>query len=231
MGFLIYLLKTFLFGVIAFVILFILTLAIVVFIINKIVQKKEKAKLQNETPIEKTWKETPEFIEAIKEILRLLSNNDPQVLEAIQLLNLETKLTFAQTYLEEINMENHDDYDAWDLMIFTLEKFGYLSYNDWKFLMEDLVFNLKTNLEKMAIDPTIFDAYPELEEGIEPSKFPVFAKYLPPGYALAALDTGGDDYTVNVGPIENVRKVVEISENMELPFGVRSIEMFVGSEN
>lgn len=83
MGFLIYLLKTFLFGVIVLVILFVLIFVVVVFIINKIVQKKEKAKLQNETPIEKTWKETPEFIEAIKEILRLLSNNDPQVLEAI----------------------------------------------------------------------------------------------------------------------------------------------------
>ena len=226
MSILIYLLKTFLFGAIAFVTLFVLTLAIVVFIINKRAQKKEKTKLQNETPIEKTWKETPEFIEAIKEILRLLSNNDPQVLEAIQLLNLETKGTFSQTYLEEIHIENQDDYDGWNLMIFTLEKFGYLSYNDWKFLMEDLVFNLKTNLEKMAIDPMIFDAYPDLEEGIEPSKFFELAKYLPPGYALAALDTGGDDYTMNVAPIENVRKALEISENMELPFGVRSIEMY-----
>lgn len=128
-------------------------------------------------------------------------------------------------------MENQDDYDAWDLMIFTLEKFGYLSSIDWKCLMEDLVFNLKTNLEKMSIHSTIFDTYPELEEGIELSEFLELAKYLPPGYALAALDTGGDDYTVNVAPIENVRKAVEISENMELPFGVRSIEMYVGSEN
>lgn len=231
MSILIYLLKTFLFGAIVFVILFALTLAIVVSIFNKIVQKKEKTKLQNRMSIDKNWEETPEFIEQIKVILRLLSNNDSQVSEAIQLLNLETKVTFAQTHLEEIHMENQDDYDAWDLMIFTLEKFGYLSYNDWKFLMEDLVFNLKTNLEKMAIDPTIFDTYPDLEEGIEPSKFLELAKYLPSGYALAALDTGGDDYTMNVAPIENVRKAVEISENMELPFGVRSIEMYGGPEN
>ena len=45
MSILIYLLKTFLFGAIVFVILFALTLAIVVSIFNKIVQKKGKDKV------------------------------------------------------------------------------------------------------------------------------------------------------------------------------------------
>lgn len=146
--------------------------------------------------------------------------------EALDLLSPETKELFIKSYLPELGIEEVEQYDAWKLMSETLERFGYLSYNDWKFTMEDLVFNLSSTLKKNNIDPSIFKDYPKKEEVIDPSDFPNLASFLPDGYALVAIDTGEDSYAVTIVSLLNARKVVEISDSIKRPVEIRGIEIF-----
>lgn len=218
---LIYAISGILFWMVVFFLLFTLSL----FIIGKIALKHETKTQKENFFLQNDFSETTEFFDQISVILHLLSKEDERLCQAIEMLTLESKISYAQKWLPEICMEASDDFDGWSLMIFTLDKFGYLSYNDWKFTMEDIICNLESNLKNYKINPNIFDGYSNKERIIDPVEFPRLASYLPEDYALASIDTGGDSYALTVAPITNVEKAINIAESMKKPPFVKGIEI------
>lgn len=208
-------------GALLWVVGFTIIMGIIVLISHTFVQKKEPVAEQIEA-----INETVDYYDKICEIIRLITNGDREVALALELFKPETKELFIKKYLPELRLDIYEQYDAWNLMIDTLDRFGYLSYNDWKFDMEDLIFNLSSPLKKNSIDPEIFEEYPIKEEIIDPKEFPLLAEFLPNDYALLNIDTGEDSYVVTIAPISKARRVVEISDSMKRPEGIRSIELF-----
>ena len=124
---------------------------------------------------------------------------------------------FAQQHIPSLNMERNDDFDYWSLMLYTLEEFGYLSYNDWKFSMEDALGNLMPVLKHYGMDPAIYDDISDKDSIMEPEVCPMIAARLPNTYLLASIDTGADAYAITVVPIETAEKIVAIANAMVKP--------------
>lgn len=204
------------------VVLFAVGFTIVLFLVGKLALWHEKRQT-NENVKLTPFIETAEMVASMKEVVQLLANDDPQVTSAIEELSLEAKLSYAQKWLPDIQMDDSDDYTCGDLLIFTLDSFGYLSFNDWKFSMEDLLGNLQGVLQHYHLPVTLFDAYPDKQTIIDPKEFPRIARYLPEDYALVELDTGGDDYVLTIGPTMKLQQAVDLAAGIN-NFSLKIIE-------
>lgn len=204
------------------VVLFAVGFTIVLFLVGKLELWHEKRQTNENVKLTPVI-ETAEMVASMKEVVQLLANDDPQVTSAIEELSLETKLSYAQKWLPDIQMDDSDDYTCGDLLIFTLDSFGYLSFNDWKFSMEDLLGNLQSVLQHYHLPVTLFDAYPDKQTIIDPKEFPRIARYLPEDYALVELDTGGDDYVLTIGPTRKLQQAVDLAAGIN-HFSLKIIE-------
>lgn len=204
------------------VVLFAVGFTIVLFLVGKLALWHEKRQA-NENVKLTPFIETAEMVASMKEVVQLLANDDPQVTSAIEELSLETKPSYAQKWLPDIQMDDSDDYTCGDLLIFTLDSFGYLSFNDWKFSMEDLLGNLQGVLQHYHLPVTLFDAHPDKQTIIDPKEFPRIARYLPEDYALVELDTGGDDYVLTIGPTMKLQQAVDLAAGIN-NFSLKIIE-------
>lgn len=192
------------------VVLFAIAFTVIMFLVGKLALWHEKRQV-NENKKMTPLIETAERVASMKEVVQLLSNDNPQVASAIEELSLENKLSYAQKWLPDIQMNHPDDYTCGDLLLFTLDRWGYLSCNDWKFSMGDLLGNLQSVLQHYDLPVTLFDAYPNKQVTIDPKEFPRIASYLPASYALVELDTGGDDYVLTLGPTRKLEQAVALA--------------------
>lgn len=202
------------------VVLFAVGFTIVLFLVGKLALWHEQRQVNVKPP---AFIETAETVASMKEVVQLLTNDDPQITSAIEELSLETKLSYAQKWLPDIQMDDSDDYTCGDLLIFTLDRFGYLSFNDWKFSMADLLGNLQSVLQHYHLPATLFEAYSDKQKIIDPKDFPRIAGYLPEDYALIELDTGGDDYILTIGPTGKLQQAVDLAAGIN-NFSLKIIE-------
>lgn len=200
-------------GALSWIALFVVIFAAIMLIIVGVVKISGKIKKTkpDTSPPPIDFAETPEYIGQICEVLRLLSDNDPHLSDTLSLFARD-KFAFVQKYMPDFNIERDEDIDYWTLMLHALNTFGYLSYNDWKFSLEDALGNLSPVLKHYGIESSIYNEIPNKENIMEPEVCPMIATHLPDGYALADIYTGEDSYAITVAPTDTIKKVVDIAD-------------------
>ena len=205
-------------GVIWWLILFVVVFAVAMLLIVGIGKTVSKVKKTTESlPIEE-FVETPEYIEQLAELLHHLTNYDEKFVGAIHLFRND-KRTFGMKYLEDIGYTENDvaDLDYWTLMFLALSSFGYLSYNDWKYHLNEVLLTLAPVFAHYGINASLYDSVSDKHNITEPEVCPTIASHLPNGYVVLDIYTGEDSFAITIATSEIAKKVVRISDAIRKP--------------
>ena len=161
---------------------------------------------------------TEKFIE----LASLLSDNDSKFLEIINLyVNKKTDefIYKFQPILDEkepglLNLS--EDLNIEDIVKFGLICFGYMGYNDWKFPLEDLLFNSQRAFEHYGIDMSIYNDIPNQDELCAPEALDAMSRKLPDDYGVGMWDFEEDSIVL----IVSRKSALELSEKLGKELGL-----------
>lgn len=161
----------------------------------------------------------PQAPEPYFKLAMLLSANDPDVDRYWQLYLGDDRALFEQWVIEQVGEDSFYEWVDGEQSHFTalqhsLETFGYIGANDWKFSLKDLLYNQRKAFEKFGVDPAVYDVIPKQSCLLAPFAIELVERYLPPGFDLALWDTGGDDIFIVIGPRQMIDKAVAMAEQL-----------------
>jgi len=200
------------------IVLFVVCFAAVMLLIVGIVKIVGRVKKSRpDFPVE-GFAETPEYVKQLSQLLCLLADDDEQVVSSVGLF-CKDKVAFGRKYLADMDYADEDfaNLDYWILLVHALRSFGYLSYNDWKFSVEDALFNLAPVLAHYGLDGSLFDDIPDQYNIMMEEALPMIGAHMPEGYILLDIYTGEDSYAITVASRETALNAVSISDTMEKP--------------
>ena len=155
---------------------------------------------------------TKQFIE----LASVLSDNDNKLLEIINLyINNKTDefIDKFQPIIDENDpdlLNLNEELDIEDIVKYGLICFGYVSYNDWKFPLEDLLFNSEKAFKHYGIDMSVYNDIPNQDELCAPEALDAMSRKLPDGFGLGMWDFGEDSIVL----IVSRKSTLELSEKL-----------------
>ena len=161
--------------------------------------------------------------ETFIELASVLSDNDSKFLEIINLyVNNKTDefIEKFQPILDENDpdlLNLNEDLDIEDIVKFGLICFGYMGYNDWKFPLEDLLFNSEKAFRHYGIDMSIYADIPNQDELCAPEALEAMSGKLPDGFGLGMWDFGEDSIVL----IMSRKSALALSEKLGKELGLR----------
>ena len=161
---------------------------------------------------------TEKFIQ----LASLLSDNDSKFLEIINLYVNKKADEFIDKFQPMLNENDPDllnlseDLDLEDIVKFGLVCFGYMGYNDWKFPLEDLLFNSQRAFEHYGIDMSIYSDIPNQDEQCASDALDVIRGKLPDGFGLGMWDFEEDSIIL----IVSRKSTLELSEQLGKELGL-----------
>ena len=157
------------------------------------------------------------------ELASVLSDNDSKFLEIINLyVNNKTDefIDKFQPIIDENDpglLNLYEDLDIEDIVKYGLICFGYMGYNDWKFPLEDLLFNSKKAFKYYGIDMSIYNDVPDQDNLCAPEALEVISGKLPDGFGLGMWDFGEDSIII----IVSRKSALELSEKLGKELGLQ----------
>ena len=147
-------------------------------------------------------------VDKITKLASILSNENAELLQALELYASGDKEKFWMTMDELIKDENTRLY-LWDnekylgaigILQEGLIELGFIGSNDWKFSLEEFLYTAKESLDFYGIDKTLWDDIVDKNEIVSPKALQLFAERLPEGFGLGMWDFGDDQYKLIVAP-------------------------------
>ena len=145
---------------------------------------------------------TKEFKDALYLVAGLLSDHDPEV---AGMMGSYESGDWSQ-HFEEVGEET----DFFEIFLLSLNKGGFLGFNDWKFSLEDFVFNSQSAFDYYGIDTSRYEEIEGKGEICAPEAFQEMKRYLPEGYGVGIIMHDSDTYHVVVAPQEKLEEAKEI---------------------
>jgi len=157
-----------------------------------------------------------------QELVHLLSDGDLALLNVLELYLAKDEAGFQKAFQGGIEEYFFDEFDKGglagieisQLALYGLIYFGYIGHNDWKFGMDDFLFNSAQALKHYGLDVSMYDSVENQSEIMAPESFKVIQKGLPEDMGLALWENDSDEYSIIISKMETLKKAEKLAEEL-----------------
>jgi len=94
--------------------------------------------------------------------------------------------------------------------------FGYIGSNDWKFPLEDMLFNAEKSFAHYGIDVSIYENIPNKDEIVAPEALKLIVSRLPEGFGMGMWDFGSDSYELIIARTQTLETAAKLADELGL---------------
>ena len=161
-----------------------------------------------------------ERTEKMVELALILSENDNELMDFLTMYTDEKIDEFREKYQpfldENLLYMDEEDISFEYVIRECLNRFGYMGTNDWKFPLEDLLFNSKKAFEHYKIDTSAYGDIPDKDRLCAPEALKLIEAGLPDGFGLGMWDFGDDCLDLIVSKKSALKSAEKLAEEIGL---------------
>lgn len=163
-----------------------------------------------------------ERTESLIELAKILSDSDAALLHLLTLHQEGKGKEFGLAFKEGIEEFFYDEYDEDDLSCIEIETlvirgliyFGYIGNNDWKFNMEDFLFNSEQAFQHYGLQISLYDNLENKDQIFAPEALEQIAQRLPEEMGVAVWNEESDSYLVIISKKEIISQAIPIAHKV-----------------
>ena len=192
--------------------------------IKQLAQKTQNAQ-KEEAPAETavTRETNTPNTQKIIELASVLSDNDTGFIELLSLYAEDQTIDFKARFKSILDEDQQEELegvyfeDIENIVQEGLICLGYMGANDWKFPLEDMLFNLQKAFEHYGLDISVYDDIPNKGELCAPGALQLITERLPSDFGLGMWDFGEDSWILIVAPKANLLLAEKLGKELGFP--------------
>lgn len=150
---------------------------------------------------------------AIYSTVELLTDYDEKALKLLDTYKTE-QWTWSE-YLGDLDEEERKTITYFNFMIWILYERGFLGLNDWKFSLNDFIFNSQPTLDYYGIQLVGQDKIATPELILAPEAFQELKKMLPEEFGVGILIDDSDSYLIVIAPQKRLEEAATLLETIQ----------------